>query len=229
MLIGGFRKFSLIDFPGKTSAIIYTRGCDLRCPYCHNPELVLPELYAPAIPVSDVIEFLKKRQGLLEAVTITGGEPTLHDDLGELIERIRELGYAVKLDTNGGRPWALKVLMDAGLLDYIAMDVKAPLDDYAKAAGRKVPADVLRESIKLIMGNGIDYEFRTTVDRSLLDEEDLLKMAASIRGARKYYLQQLNRTSEKHVGICNELPDDEAWLRGMAGLIKPFVELCEVR
>ena len=229
MVIGGFRKFSLIDYPGKTCAIIYTRGCDLRCPYCHNPELVLPEQYAPAIPVLDVIEFLKKRQGLLEAVTITGGEPTLHDDLGELIGRIRELGYAVKLDTNGGRPRVLKELFDAGLLDYIAMDVKAPLDDYAKAAGREVPADALRESIAWIMDSGIDYEFRTTVDRSLLNEEDLLKMAASIRGARKYYLQQLNRTSEKHVGTCSELPDDEAWLKEMAKLIRPYVELCEVR
>jgi pyruvate formate lyase activating enzyme len=229
MVIGGFRKFSLIDFPGKTCAIIYTRGCDLRCPYCHNPELVLPEQYAPEIPVEDVLGFLQKRQGLLEAVTITGGEPTLHDDLGELIGRIKELGFAVKLDTNGGRPQALKALLDVELLDYIAMDLKAPLGDYARAAGREIPADVLRESIKLIMGSGIDYEFRTTVDRSLLGEDDLLEMAASIRGARKYYLQQLNRTSEKHVGICNELPDDEAWLMGMAELIKPFVELCGVR
>lgn len=229
MLIGGFQKFSLIDYPGKPCAIIYTCGCNFRCPYCHNPELVLPEQYAAEIPVSTVIEFLKKRQGLLEAVSISGGEPTLHEDLAELIMLIKEMDYAVKLDTNGSKPKLIKELIEGRLLDYIAMDVKAPLVDYQKASGFDIPPGVLQESIQIIMSSGLDYEFRTTVDRSLLDEEDLTKIAETIRGARKYYLQKLNYTSEKHVGVCGELPDDEAWLRQMAGILSPYVEFCEVR
>lgn len=229
MIIGGFQRFSLIDFPGKTCAIIFTRGCNFRCPYCHNPELVLPEKFEQEIAIDFVLGFLKKRQGLLDGVTITGGEPTLHADLSELVAAIKEMGYAVKLDTNGSKPDVLKEMMGAGLIDYIAMDVKAPLDDYDKASGLPVSATALQESISIIMESGLAYEFRTTADRTFLNEDDLLKIAETIRGAKKYYLQVMNQNRSKSVGSSEERLDDEAWLRQMADRVSSYVDFCGVR
>ncbi|OQX50761.1 MAG: anaerobic ribonucleoside-triphosphate reductase activating protein [Candidatus Cloacimonas sp. 4484_209] len=130
MKIGGFQKVSLIDYPGKICAIVFTRGCNFRCPYCHNPELVLPENYSPLIPEEEIFSFLEKRRGKLDAVEITGGEPTLQEDLTEFIRKIKEMGFLVKLDTNGSFPSVLEKVIYSGLVDYIAMDVKAPLEKY---------------------------------------------------------------------------------------------------
>lgn len=227
MIIGGFQKFSLIDFPGKSCAIIFTRGCNFRCPYCHNLELVWPEKFEQEIGVDAVLGFLRKRRGLLEGVTITGGEPSLHGDLSELAAAIKAMGYAVKLDTNGSKPEVLKEMTGAGLLDYIAMDVKAPLDNYIKASGIPISPLALLESIQLIMASGIAYEFRTTVDRTFLNEDDLLKIAGTIQGAKKYYLQVMNQNEK--AGSTGKRLDDEIWLRQMVDRLSAHVDFCGVR
>jgi pyruvate formate lyase activating enzyme len=228
MIISGLCKFSLIDYPGKMCAIIYTCGCNFRCPYCHNPELVYPEQYAPAIPLEEVLDFLRGRQGLLEAVTVTGGEPTLHKDLPEMLRAIKSLGFLVKLDSNGCNPAMLRDLIDSKTVDYVAMDVKAPLDDYGKAIGVDLKVDGIVQSIQLLMQNRVDYEFRVTVDRSLLDEADLLAIGASIRGAKCFYLQKLNDFNSKDEGP-KASPEDEVWLEAVAEKLREVVDFCDVR
>ncbi|MEE9913473.1 MAG: anaerobic ribonucleoside-triphosphate reductase activating protein [Deltaproteobacteria bacterium] len=190
MKIGGLQKVSLIDYPGKISAIIFTQGCNFRCPYCHNPELVEPKLYGPCRPEQDILEFLKSRQGKLDAVTITGGEPTLQDDLIPFITRVHKMGFAVKLDSNGSRPDVLSVLIRENLLDFIAMDVKAPAEKYPGLVLTPVEIDAIRESIRCILESKLPHEFRTTVVSSLLSEQDILSIAREIAGAKRYALQK---------------------------------------
>lgn len=183
MLIGGLQKTSLLDFPDKISAIVFTAGCNFRCGYCHNPELI-----NSIAPVQDVLNFLKTRVGKLDGVVITGGEPCLQKDLPEFIKQIKKLGFAVKLDTNGSFPEVLaRVLPD---LDYIAMDIKAPPDKYSQISGWHGDIEKIRESIDMIMKSGIDYEFRTTVVASQLTEEDFEKIGIMLNGAERYYLQK---------------------------------------
>ncbi|MCX5782015.1 MAG: anaerobic ribonucleoside-triphosphate reductase activating protein [Elusimicrobia bacterium] len=192
MKIGGFQKFSLIDYPGKIAAVIFTQGCNFRCPYCHNPELVLPELFEEGPSVDEILKFLEFRKGKLEAVVITGGEPTLQNDLSGIIKRINELGYSVKLDTNGTNPDVLKSLIDQKLIDYIAMDIKAPFEKYDELAGIKSDLKKIKESIRLIMISGIDYEFRTTVVKYLLTEKDVEILKAEFSNAKRYVLKDFN-------------------------------------
>ncbi len=230
MILGGLQKFSLVDYPGKTCAILFTRGCNFRCLYCHNPELVRPEQYTQEIPLEGVLDFLRQRRGLLEAVTITGGEPTLHVDLPVVARAIKEMGFALKLDSNGSRPDALRKLIEAGLVDYVAMDVKAPLrkEKYTRVCGAAISVEPIRESMALLLGGRVAYEFRTTVERALLDEEDLLEIGETIRGAEKYYLQKLNDFNAK-TPQAKPAREDDAWLRQAAVKLRRFVEICEVR
>lgn len=190
MKIGDIQRFSLIDYPGRICAIIFTQGCNFRCPYCHNPELVEPSLYGKGVTKRDVIAFLERRKGKLDAVSITGGEPLLQRGLITFIEQVQSLGYLVKIDTNGSLPDVLDRLITEGLLNYIAMDVKAPLDKYEKIINAPVAPESITESIRLIMGSGIDYEFRTTVAQSLLTEKDVEKIGELITGASRYVLQR---------------------------------------
>jgi pyruvate formate lyase activating enzyme len=228
MILGGLQKFSLVDYPGKTCAILFTRGCNFRCPYCHNPELVWPEQYAPEISLEGVLDFLRQRRGLLEAVTLTGGEPTLQADLPAVARAIKEMGFALKLDSNGSRPDMLRELIEAGLVDYVAMDVKAPLSQYARVCGADVSVELIRESVALLLRGRVAYEFRTTVDRALLDEQDLLEIGEMIRGAGKFYLQKLNDSNAKDPQSKPNREDD-AWLRQAAERLQCFVIVCEVR
>ncbi|MBN1615262.1 MAG: anaerobic ribonucleoside-triphosphate reductase activating protein [Deltaproteobacteria bacterium] len=208
MEIGGFQKFSLIDYPGGICATIFARGCNFRCPYCHNPELVYPDLYNPCIPEEEVWAFLDKRRGKLDAVTLTGGEPTLQSDLAEAIRRIRARGFRVKLDTNGSRPEVLQHLIDENLLDYIAMDVKGPLEKYASLSGSTRAASAIPASIEAIKASGIEYEFRTTVLKSLLSREDILQIGRLIGKAHRYVLQRF-----KPAGNLREsFPSDENFM-----------------
>lgn len=194
MIIGGFQKSSLIDFPGCISAVIFTQGCNFRCPYCHNPELISPENPSPLTPLPQeargIIGFLKTRVGKLDGVVITGGEPTLHGDLPEFIREIRGLGFKVKLDTNGSNPGMLKSLLDENLLDYVAMDIKAPIDKYEEVVCFGVDAETILNSIDLLKTSSIDFEFRTTIVKSQLAPEDFEKIGEMIKGAKKYYLQK---------------------------------------
>ena len=190
MVIGGFQKFSVIDYPNKIAAVVFTQGCNFRCSYCHNPELVMPETHKEPILEKDILGFLEKRKGMLEGVTITGGEPLLHKGLPIFIKAIKNLGYSVKLDTNGSFPERLKGIVDERLVDYIAMDIKAPLGKYNFVVRANVSTEDIRRSIEIIMFSGLDYQFRTTVGRSFLNVEDLKQMPELIRGACNYVLQK---------------------------------------
>jgi pyruvate formate lyase activating enzyme len=181
MKIGGLQKISLIDYPGRISAIVFTQGCNFRCPYCHNPELVDPAQYGPILSEEEVISFLEKRRGKLDAVTVTGGEPTLQPDLDRFLREIKGMGYLTKIDTNGSNPDVLERLIRGRLVDYLAMDVKGPLQKYERIANVKVKTAKIRKSIELIMASGIEHEFRTTVVRSQLDNEDLIATAELLK------------------------------------------------
>jgi len=189
MKIGGLQRVSLIDYPGHISAIIFTQGCNFKCPYCHNPELVNPDLFRTPIKVSEVIEFLESRKGKLDAVSICGGEPTIQDNVISFIRQIKKMGFAVKLDTNGSVPNVLKTLIADNMLDFIAMDVKAPLDKYRDIVKANVNQNAIQESIRLVLNAKIPYEFRTTIVESQLDENDILQIGKMINGAAHYVLQ----------------------------------------
>jgi len=182
---------TLIDYPDRTAALIFTAGCNLRCPFCHNRELVLPEEAARVslIRESDIVTLLADRQGFLDGVVISGGEPTLQPDLAHFLERIKDLGFLVKLDTNGTRPEVLEALLEARLVDYVAMDVKGPASKYGELAGVAVKIDTISRAIRLIIERAPDYEFRTTVAPTLT-VEDIELVAAWIAGAKRYILQR---------------------------------------
>ena len=178
MLIGGFQKLSLIDFPEKISCIVFTVGCNFRCPFCYNLELVLPSKIPsqPTISEKEIFDFLKKRKGKIDGVVITGGEPTLHPDLEEFVKKIKELGFLVKLDTNGYNPDVIYRLVKKNLLDYVAMDIKAPKEKYEFFSGIKLDLERIQASVDFLKKNYIDYEFRTTLAPGLTKKDILEKM-----------------------------------------------------
>jgi pyruvate formate lyase activating enzyme len=192
MIFGGLQELTLIDYPGKIAATVFTIGCNFRCYYCHNPELVLPEKIKNTKTLSEeeILNFLKGRKGLLQGLCITGGEPTLENDLLDFIKQVKALNFLVKLDTNGSNPEVLKKLLENKLLDYIAMDIKAPLAKYAIVAGVEIDLNRIQESIKLVRQSGLEYEFRTTIAPGLT-AQDILDIVPLIEGADNYYLQVL--------------------------------------
>jgi len=198
MRIASILPTTLIDYPGRVAALIYTPSCNFRCPFCHNPELVLPERIAALdlIPDERVLSLLDERRGFLDALAITGGEPTLQPDLARFIRRVKGLGYLVKLDTNGSHPEILRELFREGLLDYVAMDVKSPPERYPEFAGVEVDIALIEESIRLIESRAPDYEFRTTVAPGMT-KGDIRAIASWIKGAKRYVLQRFTVPSEK--------------------------------
>ncbi len=190
MRIGDIQRFSLIDYPGKICATIFTQGCNFRCPYCHNPELVDSSLHGQPLTEEALLAFLEQRRGKLDAVNITGGEPLLQQGLIEFLQQLRGLGYLVKIDTNGSFPKQLREIISEGLLDYVAMDIKAPLERYEEIVKVPVSPDDIEESIAIIMGSGIDYEFRTTLVKNLLEGEDVDNIGRLIKGSRRYVMQK---------------------------------------
>ena len=189
MKIGGLVKFTLIDFPGRPAAVVFTQGCNFRCRYCHNPELVYPHMFAEPVAIEEIYSFLQRRQGTLEGVVVSGGEPTLHEDLPSFMADLKAMGYATKLDTNGTRPDMLKSLLDAKLLDYIAMDIKAPMEKYSLITGVDFNPEVLRQSMDLIRQSGLDYEFRTTYDKEVLTDADISTITQRLDG-KNYRVQE---------------------------------------
>ncbi len=190
MKIAHLLPTTLIEYPGKVAALIYTAGCNFRCPFCHNSELVLPDKVKAlhCIPEDDVLYFLRERQGFLDALAITGGEPTLQPDLAEFLARVKGIGYLIKLDTNGSNPGVLARLFDEKLVDYVAMDVKGPEERYSELAGVNVDTDAIKETIRLIIDRAPDYEFRTTVAPTITPNE-VEETARLIEGAKRYFLQ----------------------------------------
>ncbi|MDD5490055.1 MAG: anaerobic ribonucleoside-triphosphate reductase activating protein [Candidatus Moranbacteria bacterium] len=190
MILGGLQKLTLIDYPGHIAATVFTVGCNFRCPFCHNPELVERGTWNVERKIEeDFFKLLKERHGKLEGVCITGGEPTLQPDLSEFIRKIKSLGYKVKLDTNGARPDVLRQLYAQNLLDFVAMDIKNSLENYEKTANSKMDLERIKLSVDLIKNSGIDYEFRTTVVPGLHKENDFEKIGKWLSGAKKYVLQ----------------------------------------
>ncbi len=190
MKIGGLQKTSLLDYPEKISAIVFTRGCNFRCGYCHNPELLDFQGQNCSWDDNSVLEFLNSRRGKLDGVVITGGEPCLQSDLKDFVLQVKQLGYLIKLDTNGCFPDVVKTLVHENLIDYIAMDIKAPLNKYALITNTSPNISNIKESINFIMQCGIDYEFRTTVLKVLLDFRDFEEIGQMVHGAKRYYLQK---------------------------------------
>jgi pyruvate formate lyase activating enzyme len=189
MRIGGFQRFTLVDYPGKMAAIVFTQGCNFRCGYCHNPQLVCPEKFQKPIPEEEVLEFLRMRQGKLEGVVVTGGEPTIHRDLPQFLSKIKELRYAIKLDTNGSNPYMLLSLIQQKLVDFIAMDIKTSLDHYPKAVGIKQNSQTIKSTIEIILKSGLRHQFRTTLVKGHCNEEDLKGIQELIKPSTHYILQ----------------------------------------
>lgn len=227
MRLGGLQKTSLIDYPGKVCAIVFTTGCNFHCPYCHNPELV--DETADEIPEVDFFDFLEKRKGLLDAVTITGGEPTLHDDLPHFIYRIKKLGFLVKLDSNGTRPQMLRELVDAKLVDYLAMDIKSPLHKYDQTVARPVDLDHIQESISLLKENQVPYEFRTTVVKALLPPEDFEEIGKLIAGAKMYYLQKFIPTKLLNPSFRKKAVYSDEEFETLRQTMEQYVDVCYIR
>ncbi len=190
MRIGGLQKISLIDFPGKISCIVFVQGCNLRCPFCHNPELVLPERFTTPLDVEETISFLERRKKYLEGVVITGGEPCCDAGLQVFLKRVKGMGYLVKLDTNGTFPAVIRKAIEENAVDYIAMDVKGPPGKYKVLAGAPVNIRDVEKSISLIKDSGLGYEFRTTVVRELLEVKDFEEIGRLVAGAGIFYLQR---------------------------------------
>ena len=186
----GMEKLSLVDFDDNLTCTLFMAGCPFRCPFCHNGDLVLHPETATPIPFNEILDYLDKRKGVLDAVCISGGEPTLMPDLEEKIVAIRNLGYLIKLDSNGFQPHILKKLIDKGLVDYVAMDIKNCPEKYDLTCGTSVNLDAIKESIHLLMTSGIGYEFRTTTIEEFHTEEDMKKLAQWIAGASRYFIQK---------------------------------------
>ncbi len=179
MLIGGLQKMTLIDYPDKIACTVFVAGCNFRCPWCYSRELVLPEKIKkqPCITEKEFFDFLKSRQGLLEGVVVCGGEPCLNKKLPRFVKKIKDLGYAVKIDTNGSNPDILKYLIDKRLIDYVAMDIKSPKEKYQKITAKKLNIKNIEKSILLLLENKVDYEFRTTIIPGLFEKKDIIKIA----------------------------------------------------
>ncbi len=189
MLIKGLQKLTLLDYPGKMACTVFTAGCNFRCPFCHNASLVT-NIDDERISEEEFFSFLNKRQGILEGVCITGGEPTLQPDLAEFMKKIKDLGYAIKLDTNGYRPDVLKDIVNNGLVDYVAMDIKNSKEKYGLTVGiEKMDIAKIEESVDFLKNGNCPYEFRTTVVKELHTPQDIESMAKWISGATQYFLQ----------------------------------------
>ena len=189
MKISGLQKLTLLDYPGKMACTVFTYGCNFRCPFCHNAMLVTEE-NSDSISEDEFFTFLKKRQGILDGVCISGGEPTLQKDLAEFIGKIKAMGYAVKLDTNGSKPEVLRNLIEENLLDYVAMDIKNSPAKYSLTCGCEVDIALIKESVSIITESGIDHEFRTTTVREYHTAEDFAEIAEWLKSDSKYFLQQ---------------------------------------
>lgn len=189
MNIQGLQKTTLLDFPGHVAATIFLGGCNFRCPFCHNMNLVTDNLN-PAYSESEILSFLKKRQGILDGVCITGGEPTMYTDLPDFIKSIRLLGYKIKLDTNGSNPKMLKKLLSEGLIDYVAMDIKTGLSDYPRITlNDNINTEQISDSIRILIGSSMDYEFRTTMIKQYHTPSIIEEMGQMLSGCKAYYLQ----------------------------------------
>jgi pyruvate formate lyase activating enzyme len=227
MKLAGLQKTTLLDFPGKVAATVFTYGCNFRCPFCHNASLVKGN-GTDVLTDADFFAFLDKRRGILDGVCVTGGEPLLNRDIADFIKAIKDKGFLVKLDTNGSNPHLLSELIDSGLVDYVAMDIKNSPDNYGKTAGvMNFDIQPINDSIDLLMNSAIDYEFRTTVVKELHTAADILSIAQWIKGARLYALQQFAGGDDILCGTFTSYTKAE--METFQLLAKPYVDNVVIR
>ncbi len=228
MNIQGLQKLTLLDFPGKMACTVFTAGCNLRCPFCHNSPLVINPPKESAYSVEDIIDFIESRRGRLDGVAITGGEPLMQPDIEDFIAEIKGRGFAVKLDTNGTYPDKLKSLVEKGLLDYVAMDVKSGEKGYPQCVGiGNYDLTKVNESIDYLMQGKVDYEFRTTVAKGLHTPEDIEQLGQRLKGARRHYLQAFKDSGEL-IGFGMEAFSKEEMYE-LLNIMKKYVPECGVR
>jgi len=230
MRIKGLQKTTLIDFPDLVACTVFTPGCNFRCPFCYNSSLVLDDKSSPEIPEKEFFEFLKKREKVLDGVVVSGGEPTLQKDLPEFLEKIKKSGFKIKLDTNGSNPEMLKELFEKKLLNYVAMDVKAPLENYEKACGVKIDLKKIQESIELVKNSGVDYEFRSTVMPKLHSKEDFEKIGELVKGSKRFFLQQfapMESALDKNFAKEKRFSREE--MQEFKKILEKFAEKVEIR
>ena len=231
MKIGGLQKLTLIDYPGKLACTVFSLGCSFRCPWCYSSELVLPEKIKnqPIISEKEFFDFLKERQSLLEGVVLCGGESTIYKDLPKFAKKIKKLGYLVKLDTNGSNPQVLKKMIDKKLVNYVAMDIKAPKKKYNQAVGINVDVGKIQQSINILKESGIDFEFRTTIAPKILNKEDIIEIAKWISPAPKYFLQNFRPEKTLDPKFEKVKPYSEKYLLEIQKAIAPLFQTCQIR
>ena len=228
MLLKGLQKLTLLDFPGALAATVFVGGCNFRCPFCHNASLVLPEKFGPTLPEEEFFSFLSSRRGKLSGVCVSGGEPTLHPEISTFLNKIKEMGFSVKLDTNGYRPEVLLSLIDAGLVDYVAMDIKNSPERYGETVGIEgFDFAPIKRSVEILLSGRVDYEFRTTVMRELHTERDIAEMGKLCRGAKKYFLQSF-RDSGDLIGE-GFTAYSAAEMKGLQKTLSEFVPFAQIR
>ncbi len=225
MKINGLLKLTLLDFPGKTACTVFFGGCNFRCPFCHNAGLVRGE--GENISEEEFFKFLRKREGILDGVAITGGEPLLQKDIVEFIRKIKEMDYQVKLDTNGSFPEKLKALVKEGLIDYVAMDIKSSPEGYSRAAGCKIDMEKIKESVDFLLSGAVDYEFRTTVAKGAVLPEDMEGIGELIGGAKRYFLQGFVDSGDILGEGCGPYEKEE--MEEMLKTVKKYVPTAELR
>jgi len=224
MIFGGFQKLTLLDFPGRVACTLFTKGCNFRCPFCHNA-LLVTDIDEMSYTDTEILDYLKKRTGILDGVCITGGEPLMQKELEDFIKKVKDLGFAVKLDTNGSYPDKLKDLVAKGLIDYVAMDIKNTAEKYPLTVG--VPNADVEESIDFLLSGAVPYEFRTTVVAEYHNISDIEEIAKRISGADKYFLQKFVNSGHLIGENLHEL--DENTMKNMLDVVKKYVKTAELR
>jgi pyruvate formate lyase activating enzyme len=228
--IKGFQKTCLIDYPGKVASLIFLPLCTFRCPYCHNPDLINNFNEIETIPEKKIIDFLEKRKGWIDALVISGGEPTLHKEIFDFLKKVKKLDILTKIDTNGTNPVVIKELIDRKLIDFVAMDIKAPLEKYDKITKTKVNKKLIQSSVDIIKNSNIDYEFRITVVPELITKEDLIKIGTWLKGSKKFCIQQFNSKNKLLDPKFENKPSYSAQeLEEFKKLLEPYFDLVEIR
>lgn len=227
MKICGIQKVTLLDFPGHVACTIFLGGCNFNCPYCHNSSLIRSNLADEVLTIEELYEYLNRRKGLLDGVAITGGEPLLHNEIVDLIKSIKDLGYKIKLDTNGSFPEKLKHLLDEKLVDYVAMDIKNTLEKYPLTIGCNTDISKVKESIKILMNSDIEYEFRTTVVKDYHEIADFHKIGEMIKNAKRYFIQSYKYQDSVRIKTLSAMTKEE--LQMCLDIVKEYVENSSLR
>ncbi len=228
LAIGGLQKLTLVDYPGHTAATVFTMGCNMRCGYCHNPELVLPEQFLDTIPVEDIFDWLETRRGKLDGVCITGGEPTMHSGLIDFCRGLKSMGFLVKLDSNGTHPDMLQTMLDEKIVDFIAMDIKGPLEHYSEIAARPIDTAAIQRSVRMIIDSGIDHEFRTTIVRSQIGMEDFELIGKLVEGSKRYALQRFQPGKTLSPQFERETTYNDEELQILKATMERYVTQCVI-